>query len=350
MIRVLVVDDSAFMRKLLTDVFANEADFLVLDSARDGKDAIEKIKKLKPDLVTLDVEMPILDGIKALETIMRECPTPVVMISSLTRTGAEATLQALDAGAIDFIAKTSGSISSITAIRQEILDKCRVAARVDVSRLRRSAIIRPIIPYQQAMAYPTAERIIAIGTSTGGPRALQEILTNLPGNLSCGIVIVQHMPPGFTKSLAERLNGLSAIEVKEAEVNDVIRPGLALIAPGDFHLTLARDGKKNVVVLGKESPVAGHRPAVDPMMESVAQIYGAGTIGVILTGMGRDGAKGMQLIKRHNGATIAEHASTTVVNGMPKSAIDLGVVDIVAPLHDIAAEIVKQSQRKVGGA
>lgn len=352
MIKVLVVDDSAFMRKLITDVFANEPDFLVLDTARNGKDAIEKIKKLKPDLVTLDVEMPILDGLKALETIMSECPTPVVMISSLTRAGAEATLQALDAGAVDFIAKTTGSISSITAIRQEILDKCRAATRVNVSKLRRSTIAHPVIsPQQTTLTYPIAERIVAIGTSTGGPRALQEILIRLPGNLPCGVVIVQHMPPGFTKSLAERLNGLSALEVKEAEVNDVIRPGLVLIAPGDFHLTLARDGMKNVVVvLGKEPPVSGHRPAVDPMMESVAQIYRAGTIGVVLTGMGHDGAKGMQLIKRYNGATIAEHASTTVVNGMPKSAIDLGVVDVVAPLHDIATEIVKQTQRKVGGA
>ncbi|MDF2500601.1 MAG: cheB 2 [Anaerosporomusa subterranea] len=351
MIKILIVDDSAFMRKLLSDVFAAESDFRVLDTARNGKDAIDKVKKLKPDIVTLDVEMPVLDGIKALETIMRECPLPVVMISSLTHAGAEATLQALDAGAVDFIAKIAGPISNIAGIRQEIVDKCRAAARVDVSRLCHKRSVRTPNPvYPSPVISPALpERIIAIGTSTGGPRALQEILTRLPGNLGCGIVIVQHMPPGFTKSLADRLNSLSALEVKEAETNDIIRPGLVLIAPGDSHMTLARSGAQTIIVLGKEPPIGGHRPAVDPMMESVAKIYGAGAIGVLLTGMGHDGAKGMQQIKRQNGITIAEHASTTVVNGMPKSAIELGVVDVVMPLHDIAAEIVKKTQSKTGG-
>lgn len=346
MIKVLIVDDSAFMRKLLSDVFASDPEFTVIDTARNGKDAIDKIKRHKPDVVTLDVEMPVLDGIKALEIIMQECPTPVVMISSLTRAGAEATMKALEAGAAEFVAKTSGPISSVTGISQEVLEKCKTAARVNVSRLKRPAPIHPIIVPTQTPVIGLQERVVAIGTSTGGPRALQEVLTRLPANFPYGVVVVQHMPPGFTKSLAERLNSLSALEVKEAESGDVIRPGLAVIAPGDYHLTLVRDGKKTIVHLGKEPPIGGHRPAVDPMMESVARIYGSGAIGVILTGMGHDGAKGMQIIKRQNGATIAEHASTTVVNGMPKSAIELGVVDAVVPLPEIAAEIIKYTQRK----
>lgn len=353
MINVLIVDDSAFMRKLLSDVFAAETDFYVVDTARNGKDAIEKIKRLKPDVVTLDVEMPILDGINALNIIMRECPVPVVMISSLTHDGAEATLQALDAGAVDFIAKISGPISRVDGIRQDIIDKCRAAASVDVRKLRHPVGFKKTTPAaipSPVVAAPLPEqRIIAIGTSTGGPRALQEVLTRLPRNLNCGIVIVQHMPPGFTKSLADRLNNLSALEVKEAEQNDIIRPGLALIAPGDFHMTLVRVGSQTTIQLSKTPPIGGHRPAVDPMMESVAKLYGAGAIGVLLTGMGQDGARGMQQIKRQNGGTIAEHASTTVVNGMPKSAIELGVVDVVLPLHDIAAEIVKRTQHKIGG-
>lgn len=352
MISVLIVDDSAFMRKLLSDVFAAETDFHIVDTARNGKDAIDKIKKHKPDIVTLDVEKPILDGISALNIIMRECPVPVVMISSLTHDGAEATLQALDAGAVDFIAKISGPISKIDGIRQEIIDKCRAAASVDIRKLRQPIGFRTSPAILPSAAVSTAfpeQRIIAIGTSTGGPRALQEILTHLPSNLSCGIVIVQHMPPGFTKSLADRLNNLSALEVKEAENNDIIRPGLALIAPGDFHMTLTRSGTQTSIQLSKSPPIGGHRPAVDPMMESVAKLYGAGAIGVLLTGMGQDGARGMQQIKRQKGSTIAEHASTTVVNGMPKSAIELGVVDVVIPLHDIAAEIVRKTQHKMGG-
>ena len=294
MIKVLIVDDSAFMRKILTDVFAAEADFHVIDTARNGRDAIDKIKKLKPDIVTMDVEMPVLDGIKALEAVMAECPLPVVMLSSLTHAGAEATLQALEAGAVDFIAKSSGPISNVAGIRQEIIDKCRAAARVDVRRLSpakapRVSSLPPApaaVPPPALAVLPTAsERIVAIGTSTGGPRALQEIITRLPGSLNCGVVIVQHMPPGFTKSLADRLNSLSALTVKEAEPNDVIRPGLVLIAPGDYHLTLARSGTQTVIVLGKEPPIGGHRPAVDPMMESVAKLYGAGAVGVLLTGM-----------------------------------------------------------------
>lgn len=344
MINVLVVDDSAFMRKLLSDLFAAEPDFKVIDTARNGKDALDKIKRHKPDLVTLDVEMPIMDGIKALEQIMKEIPTPVVMVSSLTRAGAEATMQALALGAVDFVAKTSGSISSITDIRAEILEKSRSAVKANVAQLIKPKSHLPLLPpfpVPQMGAAVNDEQIVAIGTSTGGPRALQEILVRLPGNLPCGVVIVQHMPPGFTKSLSERLNSLSSLTVKEAEHNDVVRPGMAFIAPGDYHMQLEREGNKTVIKLNQTPPVGGHRPAVDPMMESVAKIYNSRAIGVILTGMGHDGSKGMQAIKSRRGQTIAEDHTTAVVFGMPKSAIELNLVDRIAPLPDIAEEIVR---------
>lgn len=340
MIKVLVVDDSAFMRKLLSDMFTAEPDFTVVDTARNGKDAIEKAKWLKPDVITMDVEMPIMDGIKALEVIMRETPTPIVMVSSLTRAGADATIRALELGAVEFVAKTAGPISSITGIKTEILSKCRAAAKVNVVRMAK-ILDKPAAVLPQITLQSGNDRVIAIGTSTGGPRALQEIITKLPGNLPCGIVIVQHMPPGFTKSLSDRLNSLSSLTVKEAEQNDVIRPGLVLIAPGDYHMTVENDGNKKIIRLNQNSPIGGHRPAVDPLFESVAKCYGKGALGVILTGMGHDGAKGMQTIKRQQGSTIAEDQSTTVVFGMPKSAIELGVIDKVVPLPGVAAEIVK---------
>lgn len=349
MIRVLVVDDSAFMRKVLSDVFASEPDFTVVDTARNGQDAFEKIKKHKPDVVTMDVEMPIMDGITALEKIMAESPVPIIMVSSLTRDGANATIRALELGAVDFIAKASGPISSVSGIQSELIAKCRAVAKSNFRQFSapRTKLISPIplaIPKKNSVNFspsPTTEQIVAIGTSTGGPRALQEVLTKLPGNLPCGVIIVQHMPPGFTKSLSERLNALCSLSVKEAEHNDIIRPGLVLIAPGDYHIILEREAGKTLVKLNQNPPLGGHRPAVDPMMESVAAIYGKSALGVILTGMGHDGAKGIQCIKQSQGYTIAEDQSTAVVFGMPKSAIELNAVDKIVPLPLVAAEIVR---------
>lgn len=346
MIKVLIVDDSAFMRKLLSDLFAGERDFTVIDTARNGKDAVEKVIKLRPDVVTLDVEMPVMDGLKALEAIMRESPTPVVMVSSLTRAGAEATLRALELGAVDFIAKTAGPIASIDAIKQELVAKCRAAARSNFNQLPLKRLQPMAVTAPKPLSIPQSpaggsEKVVAIGASTGGPRALQEIITKLPANFPCGVVIVQHMPPGFTRSLAERLNSLSSIRVKEAEHNDFIQPGTAFIAPGDYHMTLEREGGRTLVKLNQTPPLSGHRPSVDPLFETVARIYGAQAVGVLLTGMGHDGAKGMQAIKNSNGYTIAEDQSTAVVFGMPKSAIELGVVDKILPLNAIAAEVIK---------
>ena len=348
MIRILIVDDSPFMRKLLSDLFSTEPDFEVIDTARNGMDAVDKVKRLKPDLITLDIEMPIMDGLKSLEIIMKDTPTPVLMISSLTQSGAEATIQALELGAVDFVAKTAGAVSSIAGIKSEILIKSRNAVQAKYFRLvenqvKATSFVKPIVTpaVTQTPTVSGDESIIAIGTSTGGPRALQDVITKLPADLSCGVVIVQHMPPGFTKSLSERLNTLSSVKVKEAQHNDVIRPGLVLVAPGDYHMTIEREGNKKVIKLNQNPPIGGHRPAVDPMMESVAKVYGQRTVGVILTGMGHDGAKGMQAIKHQRGYTIGEDQSTAVVFGMPKSAIELGVVDKVVPLSKVASEIVK---------
>lgn len=343
MIKILIVDDSAFMRKLLSDLFSAESDFVVVGTARNGKEAVDKVKQLKPDVITMDVEMPIMSGLQALEIIMKEIPTPVVMLSSLTSAGAKATLIALELGAVDFVAKTTGVISNIAGISNEIVAKGRAAIKANVSQLSKIKVELPSMTSlsSQSLIPSNGERILAIGTSTGGPRALQEIITRLPGNLPCGAVIVQHMPPGFTRSLAERLNSLSSLTVKEAEHNDIILPGLVLIAPGDYHMIVEREGNKKVVKLNQSPPIGGHRPAVDPMMDSVAKVYGKQSVGVILTGMGHDGAKGIQAIKEQGGYTIAEDQSTAVVFGMPKSAIELGVVDKVAPLSAIAAEIVK---------
>lgn len=345
MIRILIVDDSAFMRKLLSDLFAGEKDFVVVDTARNGKEAVEKTKLLQPDLVTLDVEMPIMDGLEALRLIMQETPTPVMMVSSLTKAGADATMRALDLGAVDFIAKTNGPISSIQDIRQEILAKAREAVLVNVRRLARPQTTpitpRSVLPFGGGGGAQGTDKIVAIGTSTGGPRALQEIITRLPKNLPCGVLIVQHMPPGFTRSLAERLNSLSDVQVKEAEPNEPIRPGWVYIAPGDHHMRVERSGGQKILRLSQDPLVGGHRPAVDPMFDSVAQSYGKQTVAVLLTGMGHDGAQGMKKIKEHQGFTIAEDQSTSVVFGMPKSAIELGVVDRVVPLQAVAAEIIK---------
>jgi two-component system chemotaxis response regulator CheB len=366
------------MRKVLSDLFKGQPDFAVVDIARNGVEAVEKVKQFSPDVVTLDVEMPLMDGLAALEQIMAVKPTPVVMVSSLTKSGADATIKALSLGAVDFVAKSAGAISRIDEIEKDLLQKCRAAAGVSGSRLRtgsgvmpKPAAISPVITPIKTQPVLTEVKsvadkaplidktapvgsapkaaaisgvddwIVAIGTSTGGPRALQEVLTRLPGNLPCPTLVVQHMPPGFTKSLAERLNTLCELTVKEAADNDKLVAGTVYIAPGDFHLTLRRESTGTYVKLNKDPAIGGLRPAVDPMMVSVSETYGIKTVGVILTGMGHDGAKGMQAIKRLRGLTIAEDQSTAVVFGMPKAAIEAGVVDTVLPLPQVAEGIIQ---------
>lgn len=345
MIRVLVVDDSAFMRKIIGDLFNKSPDFKLLDTAKDGKEAIEKIKALKPDVVTLDIEMPIMDGLTALGIIMKECPVPVVMISSLTKKGAQATMEALNIGAVNFVAKAGGSISKIESIEQEILNVCKEASAVNLNKMDYNkslikkvppGVVRTIMP-----ASTTSGKVIAIGTSTGGPKALQEVVTNFPKNLSCPVVIVQHMPAGFTKSLADRLNTISNVKVKEAEQNELLMPGVVYIAPGEFHMRFKKYPEGIRIILSQDALVNGHRPAADPMFESICEVFGKNVIAAVLTGMGSDGARGLKKIRENGGYTVAEDSSTAIVYGMPKVAFEMGAAMKMLPITAIANDLVK---------
>ncbi|HAA09090.1 MAG: protein-glutamate methylesterase/protein-glutamine glutaminase [Syntrophomonadaceae bacterium] len=349
-IRVLVVDDSAFMRKVISDIINNDPNMTVIGTARDGRDALKKIQELNPDVVTMDVEMPGLDGLAALEELMKISPLPVLMISSLTKRGTEQTVKALQLGAVDFIAKPSGPISlDIDTVKEEIISKIKIAAgtKNKLANFKYKTVISPVRPvstFKELAPGTTLDKLVLIGTSTGGPKALHEVIPRLPEQINAGILIVQHMPPGFTRSLAERLDSLSQITVKEAEHGEEIIPGCAYIAPGDYHLTVSRppSGARELKVnLTKEQPRGGHRPAVDTMLESVAQLYWSDMICVIMTGMGNDGSQGVQLIKKRGGKVIAEHQSSCIVYGMPKAAIATGCVDKIVHLKDISSEVLR---------
>lgn len=352
LIKVLIVDDSAFMRKVLTDIINSDPKLQVVGTARNGQDALEKITELNPDVVTMDIEMPEMDGITTLETLMRSKPIPIIMLSSLTKAGAEQTIRALQMGAVDFIAKPSGQISlDIENIKDEIIRKIVVAAGTRKKMQNLSTMPDFISPISSVSAEKKLDydkqlnKLIIIGTSTGGPKALNQVLPRFPASLNAAILVVQHMPAGFTKSLAERLNTLSKIKVKEAEDGEQILPGCAYIAPGDYHLRVSSQRYANmqklVVKLSQEPPRGGHRPSVDDMFASVAEQFWGSIVGVIMTGMGHDGTTGLQYIKNKGGQTIAEHQSSCVVYGMPKSAIESGFVDKIAPLTEITNEVLK---------
>ncbi|MGE5371338.1 MAG: protein-glutamate methylesterase/protein-glutamine glutaminase [Solirubrobacterales bacterium] len=351
--KVLIVDDSAFMRRVISDIIGRHPDLEVIGTARNGQEALAKIRDLKPDVVTMDVEMPVMDGLQALETIMREDPLPVVMLSSLTQAGADATMRALQLGAVDFVPKPSGTISlDIEKVADVIIQKTRIAAG---TRINLRKVVAPVPVFTRTE--PTApvpkpiggsgllEKLVVIGTSTGGPKALHEVIPNLPAHLPAGVLVVQHMPPGFTRSLAERLNSMSAVEVKEAEHGDTVLPGHVYIAPGDFHLKVRRctdgTGKRLVVNLTKDPLESGHRPSVDAMFDSAVAEFWAPMVGVIMTGMGADGARAAVGIKQKGGKIIAEDKSTCIVYGMPKAVVDSGNADKVVPLNLIASEIVR---------
>lgn len=343
-ISVLVVDDSAFMRRVITDIIESEPQLKVVDTAKNGKEAIEKIRTIGPDVVTMDVEMPVMDGITALKEIMKEKPVPVLMLSSLTQEGADATVKALELGAVDFITKPTSIFKMNTEdMKTHLVDKIRIAAKAKLQSPAISTSVRQKSTLVQTMSQGGfgLKKIVAIGTSTGGPRALQEVLPYLPQNLPASILVVQHMPPGFTKSLADRLNNISQIHVKEAEEDDVLLPGHAYIAPGDYHLKVVKIGSNYRIRLTKEDPVSGHRPSVDMMMDSLAQLQVSNVMGVIMTGMGSDGARGMKNLKNQNAYNIAQNEETCVVYGMPKSAVNLGCIDEIIPLQEIADKITK---------
>jgi len=358
---VLVVDDSAFMRKAITMMLESDPMVKVIGSARNGEEGVAKVRQLKPDLVTMDVEMPIMDGLTALRHIMDSNPVPVMMVSSITTDGAAATLDALELGAVDFIPKQMSYVSlDIVKIKDDLLAKIKdIVARKHIlmarHRTRRSFVKaagvagaaqpRPGAPAQvSGYAKPPKRNhrmeLIAIGSSTGGPPALQAVIPLLPRNLPVGIIISQHMPPMFTKSLAERLNSVSQLQVREAVDGDPIEAGTVLIAPGGQHITAKRYGGRLRAVVSSEPADTLYKPCVDVMMQSVAQVTGKSSLAVILTGMGSNGLIGSRAIKQQGGVVIAQNEETCVVYGMPRAVVEAKVADHIAPIEHVADEIV----------
>lgn len=330
--KVLVVDDSAFMRKIISSMIDSDPQLTVVGTAFDGVNALKKISKLEPDVITLDVNMPRMDGLATLKELMKTNPMPVVMLSATTQEGAETTFKALRLGAVEYIAKPSGDISlDIGKVRDELVEKIKTAAQARIVT-HEDATYSPV-----QIKHEIKEKVIAIGASTGGPPALEEILVNLPKNTP-PILIVQHMPAGFTSSFAKRLNRLCSFDVKEATEGDSIRQGLALIAPGGQHMMVTETGR---IRLGDGPSEHRVRPAVDPMMRTMAEVYKSETIGVILTGMGRDGSSGLKAIKEKGGRTIAQNEETCTVFGMPRAAIEDGNVDRILPLSRIPQQIMQ---------
>lgn len=340
-VKVLVVDDSAFMRKVLSEMLEEDDSIVVVGTATDGKDALKKISELNPDVITMDVEMPVMDGINCLKEIMQKFPKPVIMLSSGTEHGAELTIKALDEGAVDFIAKPKNIFDiKINKKKNEIVEKVLIAKNVkfskSVSKFKKTES-DSLVPNK------TLKYIIAIGTSTGGPKALQSVVPFLPGDIPAAVLIVQHMPPGFTNSLAERLNSKSDLTVKEASHKEKILAGHVYIAPGDSHMLIEALNNGDIIInLDKSPPVGGHRPSVDVMMNSLSDTGLKNIIGVIMTGMGADGSIGIKKLKDKNRSyNIAQDEETSVVYGMPKMAVQTGAIDKVVSLDKISEEIIQ---------
>ncbi|CAD85770.1 MULTISPECIES: protein-glutamate methylesterase/protein-glutamine glutaminase [Nitrosomonas] len=342
-ISVLIIDDSALIRKLLTEIINARPDMEVIGAAPDPIVAREMIRTLNPDVLTLDVEMPKMDGLEFLEKLMRLRPMPVVMVSTLTERGSEVTFRALELGAVDFVAKPKMDIrNSLEAYTDEITGKIRTASTARIHRLEpvasNGAASGSIVQMPRHHGIST-EKLIIIGASTGGTEAIKDVLIHLPPDCP-GILITQHMPEGFTRSFAERLDRLCKIRVKEAEGGERVLPGHAYLAPGHSHLLLKKSGANYVTELSQTDPVNRHRPSVDVLFQSAAHCAGKNAVGVILTGMGKDGAAGM-LDMHHAGAyNLAQDETSCVVFGMPKEAITLGAVDEIVPLQDMARRIL----------
>lgn len=343
MVKVLIVDDSAFMRNTLSSMISSDPELEVIGIAKDGVEAVDKVEKLKPDIVTMDVEMPRMDGIEALKHIMDTNPVPVLMVSSLTTDGAHATLEALEIGAVDFIPKNLQDLSiNIVKIKEILIDK--------IKKIGRKGLVRRVIRHTaeplrmpKITGYSSHKKIsiVAIGSSTGGPKALQSIITKLPIDFPLPIVIAQHMPPSFTGPFAERLNQISNIEVKEAESGEPIKNGVVYIAPGSGHMSLQRKKiTETSIFVTEDRGEYIYRPSVDVLMLSAVESFSGRVLGVILTGLGNDGEKGMREIKNKGGRTIAESEESCVVFGMPKAVIQAGAADKIVPVEEVAGEII----------
>jgi two-component system, chemotaxis family, protein-glutamate methylesterase/glutaminase len=337
-IRVLVVDDSAFVRQALSRILSADPGLEVVGTAADGVEAIEMVAALRPDVVTLDILMPRMDGLAALERIMATHPVPILLVSTLTREGADVTLRGLELGALDFIDKSSVDRMELLSLAPDLCARVRALAATRVRRHETPAAPDPPIAVKCGRR-GTAE-VVVIGTSTGGPPALSAIVPRLPASLRSAILVVQHMPAGFTKPLAERLAARSALPVREAVDGEPVAPGQVLIAPAGLHMKLRKHAGRLRVALDEEPKTALHRPSIDVLMKSVARHYGPRALGVILTGMGADGVVGLRAIRAAGGRTLAQSEESCVVYGMPKAAADAGVVDRALPLEEIADEIV----------
>ncbi len=328
------------MRKAISKIVEKDSQIKVVGLARNGEEAVQKVKSLRPDVLTLDIEMPVLNGLDALKIIMAEDPLPVLMISSLTKEGSSETIKALELGAVDYIPKNLSYVSlDILKLENEIRGKIKHIARK--KRLVRS---RAKQEHRQerltATTYKGGYKIISIGASTGGPGALQDLITLLPGNLPCSVLIAQHMPAGFTRTFAERLDSLSPLTIKEAQDRDTLQKNTVYIAPGSQNMYLSKKGAKVLINTNKKDMGTLYKPSVDILISSVADIYGRTAVGVILTGMGNDGLLGMRKLKEKKGYIIAQDEATSIIYGMPKAVVDERLADVVSPLHEIANHII----------
>jgi len=366
-VKVLVVDDSGFIRRRVVQMLNADPDIVVIGEAGNGRDGIEQVLRLRPDVVTMDIEMPVMDGISAVREIMRRQPTPVIMFSSLTFDGAKATLDALEAGAVDFLPKRFSDISTDAATARKLLqERVKGLARGHASARRASSPATPPAPAAPVTAFgrpnPAAVQpvqpargepnrlpardprlgdlgVLAIGASTGGPVALQRVLTALPANFPLPVVLIQHMPANFTTAFAERVNGLCKLSVREAADGDALEPGLALLAPGGRHLSIIRRGGKLVVKLLEPQSGQFYKPSVDIAFASLAEVCPGRTLGIVLTGMGSDGCEGARKLKQGRSTVWAQDESSCVIYGMPRAVVQAGIADRVLPLDDIGPAI-----------
>ena len=341
--RVLVVDDSAFMRRMTSQIIDASGEFIVAGTARNGYEALKQVHALEPDIVTLDVDMPELDGLSALGYIMSETPRPVVMLSAgTTASGQTATLRALELGAVDFVLKPSGSISlDLPVISARLLEALRAAAAANPAGLRMLARPASTDGNERLAIASSATNVVVIASSTGGPRALAAIVPHLPRTLPAAVLVVQHMPPGFTKSLAQRLDLVSPIRVDEAQDGESVMHGRVYVAPGGWHMTVRDDGGGPTIALEQTPSMWGVRPAADLLFRSAAELFGPATVAVVLTGMGRDGADGTRAVRVAGGRAIVQDRETATMFGMPQAALSLAGADRVAPLGEISAAIAE---------
>ncbi len=342
-IRVLVVDDSALMRKLIPAILARDSSMEVVGTAMDGAFALKKIEELQPDVVTLDLEMPRMDGMEALRLIMRRAPIPVILFSTHSKEGGYATFKALAMGAVDFLTKPKDAAAGrLDEIADQLIEKIKVAKRAAGRKLPPVIIEETAAPKKGARPALPPRRVIAIGISTGGPNALQFVLSQIPADFQSTIVVVQHMPEGFTEMFAKRLDECCALEIQEARSGDLLLAGRVLICPGNRHIMVRRMPRGDMAVLSDGPPVNGHRPSADVLFHSVAQEFGLTAVGVLMTGMGEDGAEGLGAIKAAGGMTVAQSEDTCVVSGMPRAAILKGYANKIIPLDGLGSYLVNQ--------